>query len=919
MFSPNVSRLFTSFAAVALLSLSGTRALALDPAKAPGQNFDLSNFSMQAWPCSGGSDLVVSQPQLATYQNTQCFYTGSDGSMVMWCPDQGGCTTGTNTAHQRTELRDLSEYPATDTQLHVETATCVVLQLPKSGSTIIGQIHGDDPVTGAEALKLRCMVAGTLPDGTSVAQGTLLAGNKTTVGGTENYSHFVPEAIAKIGDEIDYTIQWQNLKVTVTVVINKDSGHTYSYTLSGGSTWAQFPLYFKAGNYNQDDVDGTTDGALVAFYALDGPIQSQVAAPSFSPGGGTYTSAQNVTISSATSGASIRYTTDGSTPSETAGTIYSGAVNISSTKTLKAIAYESGDTDSSVASATYTITVPVVATPTFSPVGGTYSGAQTVLINDSTSGASIRYTTDGSTPSETNGTVYSVSISIGSTTTLKAIAYESGSADSSVASTTYTITVPVVATPTFSPVAGTYSNAQNVTVSSATSGASIRYTLDGSTPSETVGTIYSGPVNISSTVTLKAIAYKSGDTDSSIASAAYTINNGSTTVSVSTGFFNTAMSSSQAGTFTATFDASPSLSPSNTTMALCKGTQTAYTGLSCIARFNTSGDIDAYNGTAYQAASTIPYSAGATYHFRMVVNVPANTYSIFVTPPGGSELTVGSNYGFRAAATSLDTWNIDVNATPGGSVTVSNLSVVGTQQAAAPSFSPAGGTYSGAQTVTISDSTSGASIRYTTDGSTPSETAGTLYSGSISIAATTTLKAIAYKSGDTDSSIASATYTIGGGSCVTATSGGTWQNTALTTSETGTFTATFDATPSASPTNAVVGLSKGAQTAYTGFGCIARFNTSGDIDAYNNTGYVSTTIPYSAGVTYHFRMVVNVSAHTYSVYVTPAGGTELTVGLNYAFRSTQNTVTSLDHWGAFVDVAGSGGNGTLNVCNFAVQ
>ncbi|HZP60423.1 MAG TPA: heparin lyase I family protein, partial [Opitutaceae bacterium] len=61
---------------------------------------------------------------------------------------------------------------------------------------------------------------------------------------------------------------------------------------------------------------------------------SSVADPTFSPAAGTYTSAQNVTITSATSGASIRYTTDGSTPSETAGTLYSGPVNVGSTETL---------------------------------------------------------------------------------------------------------------------------------------------------------------------------------------------------------------------------------------------------------------------------------------------------------------------------------------------------------------------------------------------------------------------------------------------------------------------------------------------------------------------------------------------------------------------------------------------------------
>lgn len=79
------------------------------------------------------------------------------------------------------------------------------------------------------------------------------------------------------------------------------------------------------------------------------------------------------------------------------------------------------------------------ATPTFSPAGGTYTTAQSVTISTTTSGATIRYTTNGSTPSETNGTVYSGPVSISSTTTLQAIAYETGYADSSVTSAAYTI------------------------------------------------------------------------------------------------------------------------------------------------------------------------------------------------------------------------------------------------------------------------------------------------------------------------------------------------------------------------------------------------------------------------------------------------------------------------------------------------
>ncbi|HEY3706167.1 MAG TPA: FG-GAP-like repeat-containing protein [Terracidiphilus sp.] len=78
---------------------------------------------------------------------------------------------------------------------------------------------------------------------------------------------------------------------------------------------------------------------------------------------------------------------------------------------------------------------------------------------------------------------------------------------------------------------------------------------------------------------------------------------------------------------------------------------------------------------------------------------------------------------------------------------------------AAPTFTPAAGTYTGPQTVTITDATTGAAIYYTTDGSTPT-TASTLYSAPISVSTSETLKAIALATGDTVSAVASANYVI---------------------------------------------------------------------------------------------------------------------------------------------------------------
>jgi hypothetical protein len=163
-------------------------------------------------------------------------------------------------------------------------------------------------------------------------------------------------------------------------------------------------------------------------------------------------------------------------------------------------------------------------TPRFTPPAGTYTTAQKVTISTTTVGASIRYTTNGTAPSETAGALYDKPFSVSSTTTIKAIAYRTGMTDSSVATGLYTINFPQVATPVFNPPQGTYTSVQTVSLSSITGGATIRYTADGSAPSGTAGTVYDKPITVSSSTTVKAIAYKSGMTDSLVNTAVYAIN-----------------------------------------------------------------------------------------------------------------------------------------------------------------------------------------------------------------------------------------------------------------------------------------------------------------------------------------------------------------------------------------------------------
>jgi len=293
------------------------------------------------------------------------------------------------------------------------------------------------------------------------------------------------------------------------------SGGTCTMTGSGGQSLASSAacslkyafhptlggVLNEAANLNDNNLNVANSHQPIAFTGTGvggtNPQLTSINPPSGASGTSVTVTGTNLSGATTMTFGSTSVTPTSSTSTTVTGNAPSGSGTVNVTVTT-------ANGTSNAESFTYTATA--AATPTFSPAAGTYTSAQTVTISDSTSGATIYYTTNGSTPT-TGSTVYTGPISVSTSETVKAIATASGYTQSAVGSAAYTISSGggVVATPTFSPAAGTYSSAQTVTISDATSGATIYYTTDGSTPT-TSSTVYSSPITVSTSETVKAIA-----------------------------------------------------------------------------------------------------------------------------------------------------------------------------------------------------------------------------------------------------------------------------------------------------------------------------------------------------------------------------------------------------------------------------
>ncbi len=293
-------------------------------------------------------------------------------------------------------------------------------------------------------------------------------------------------------------------------------------------------------------IGGTTGHRRFASFEITYVTSAtSVAMPTFSPASGTTFGDEglSVTISQANN-KPVYYTIDGTAPTSNS-TLYTGAITLTSTTTIKAIAYD-GNNASNVATATYTYIDPntpgtennpytvaqaraaidgngstqgVYATGIVSAIPYAYTSNNGITFNmvDNNGDAEFLQAYKCKGTEAPNVTVGDVVVVYGNLTKYNST-YEFGQ-NCQVVSLTHPS--GYVAAPTFSPAAGTYTEPQTVTLSCETSGASIYYTLDGSEP-DNESTLYTAAINVTTTTTINAIAYVGGNA-SDVATATYAI------------------------------------------------------------------------------------------------------------------------------------------------------------------------------------------------------------------------------------------------------------------------------------------------------------------------------------------------------------------------------------------------------------
>jgi len=430
------------------------------------------------------------------------------------------------------------------------------------------------------------------------------------------------------------------------------------------------------------------------------------ATPTFSPAPGTYSSPQSVTLSDATAGASIYYTTDGSTPT-TSSTLYKAGtpIAVSTSETLEAMAVASGYPQSAVASGAYVI-----------------NSAGTVTAVSLVSSANVAaIANNGSVPPKGGldgyGDAYSATL-LGTSLTWNGNTYMLGAVGTADAVASATLALPAGAFSTLSFLATGVDGNQpsqvfTVNYSDGTSSSFTQSLSDWHTPQNYPGesTVLTMPYRITSTGALDNRTFY-------LYGYSFALNSAKTPVSLTL--------------------------PSNRHVVVLALDLTLASGVPQPAATPTFSPTPGSYGSA-QAVSLSDATPAASIYYTTNGSTPTTSSTLYT----GTPIPVSTSETLEAMAVASGYANSPVAT---GAYLINSA-------AATPSFTPAPGTYSSAQSVALVDATPGASIYYTTNGSTPT-TSSTLYTGPIPVGTSETIQAIAAASGYANSAVARGAYVI---------------------------------------------------------------------------------------------------------------------------------------------------------------
>jgi sugar lactone lactonase YvrE len=540
---------------------------------------------------------------------------------------------------------------------------------------------------------------------------------------------------------------------------------------SASLCWPEGMASDNAGDFYIAEIEG---GRVRELLAAAAPPTTQATAPTFSVSGGTYASPQTVTISSNIPGASIYLTADGSTPVPFYSSGYSLPINITGPVTLKAIAVAPGFLASNVASATYSITSssPVITTVAGNGTSGLYGVGGPALSAEFGLPVSIAVDAPGNiyVSDFQNKVVWKVAASNG-IASIYAGTGTAGYTGDGGAATDATLSDPQGLA--LDSAGNLYiADPVNESVRKVTASTGVISTVVGPTSRPTGGsnfsTIFPSGVAVDSAGNLY-VADVAANTVWKLTAA-----NGSFTAVAGSGPYGSA---GDGGPATAASLAAPSgvaVDPLGNlfiaTYAVVRKV-TAATGI--ISTVAGVQDLPGSTGDGGLATSALvipqflSLDSGGNLYIGSWGNEirEVNASTGIITRVAGIGLSGFSGDGGAASVAELNSpYSVGFDATGNMYFTDTyNYRVrkvtFAPQTTATPAFSVAAGTYATPQSVTITDTTPGATIYYTTDASTPS-VASTAYTGPITVSSAETISAVAVAANYNDSAVARAAYVI---------------------------------------------------------------------------------------------------------------------------------------------------------------